>query len=208
MTSTDETPPTRGRSKTDSATLKIGIGLIVVLALIGLVVAGTSKSNSPASDVQLLAASTPTTVTVPSIGAKSSLISLGQNSDGSLQVPPLANPMQAGWYDKSPSPGTLGPAVVLGHVNGDGKAGIFYRLKDVKAGDQVMIARQDGQTAVFTVSHIDTVPKAAFPADQVYGDTPDSELRLITCGGVFDPAARSYEANVIVYANLTEVRKT
>lgn len=208
MTSTDETPPTRGRSKTDSATLKIGIGLVVVLALIGLVVAGTSKSGSSASDVQLLAASTPTSVTVPSIGAKSSLMDLGQNSDGSLAVPPLNNPMQAGWYDKSPTPGSLGPAVILGHVNGDGKAGIFYRLKDVKAGDQVMVARQDGQTAVFTVSHIDTVPKAAFPTDQVYGDTPDSELRLITCGGVFDPAARSYEANVIVYANLTEVRKT
>jgi hypothetical protein len=208
MTSTDETPPTRGRSKTDSATLKIGIGLVVVLALIGLVVAGTSKSGSSASAVQLLAASTPTSVTVPSIGAKSSLMDLGQNSDGSLAVPPLNNPMQAGWYDKSPTPGSLGPAVILGHVNGDGKAGIFYRLKDVKAGDQVMVNRQDGQTAVFTVSHIDTVPKAAFPADQVYGDTPDAELRLITCGGVFDPAAKSYEANVIVYANLTEVRKT
>ena len=207
MTDTDETPPSRERSKTDSATLKIGIGLIVVLALIGLVVAGTSKSKSD-SAVQLLAASTPTTVTVPSIGATSSLMDLGQNSDGSLAVPPLTNPMQAGWYDKSPTPGSLGPAVILGHINGDGKAGIFYKLKDVKAGDQVMVARKDGQTAVFTISHIDTVPKAAFPADQVYGDTPDSELRLITCGGVFDPAARSYEANVIVYANLTEVRKT
>ena len=46
MTDTDETPPTRERSKTDAATLKIGVGLIVVLALIGLVVAGTSKSKS------------------------------------------------------------------------------------------------------------------------------------------------------------------
>ena len=208
MTDTDETPPSRERSKTDSATLKIGIGLIVVLALIGLVVAGTSKSKSSDSAIQLLAASPPTTVSVPSIGATSSLMDLGQNSDGSLAVPPLNNPMQAGWYDKSPTPGTLGPAVILGHVNGDGKPGIFYKLKDVKAGDQVMVARKDGQTAVFTVAHIDTVPKAAFPADQVYGDTPDAQLRLITCGGVFDPAARSYEANVIVYANLTEVRKT
>ncbi len=208
MTDTDETPPTRERSKTDSATLKIGIGLVVVLALIGLVVAGTSKSKSSDSAVQLLAASPPTTVSVPSIGATSSLMDLGQNSDGSLAVPPLTNPMQAGWYDKSPTPGSLGPAVILGHINGDGKPGIFYKLKDVKAGDQVMVARKDGQTAVFTVAHIDTVPKAAFPADQVYGDTPDAQLRLITCGGVFDPAARSYEANVIVYANLTEVRKT
>jgi Sortase domain len=208
VSTTDETPPTRERSKTDAATTKIGIGLVVVLALVALVVAGTSSNKSSGSAVQLLAASTPTTVSVPSIGATSSLMDLGQNSDGSLAVPPLSNPMQAGWYDKSPTPGSIGPAVILGHINGNGKAGIFYKLKDVKAGDQVMVARKDGQTAVFTVSHIDTVPKAAFPADQVYGDTPDAQLRLITCGGVFDPAAKSYEANVVVYANLTEVRKT
>lgn len=205
---TTETPPTREKSRADGVTTKIGIGLVVILALIGLVVAATSGSKSSDSAVQTLATSTPTTVSVPSIGATSSLVPLGLNADQSLQVPPLSNPMQAGWFDKSPTPGSLGPAVILGHINGSGKPGIFYRLKDVKAGDQVMVARQDGQTAVFTVSHIDTVPKAAFPADQVYGDTPDSELRLITCGGVFDPAARSYEANVVVYANLTDVRKT
>jgi hypothetical protein len=208
VTTTQETPPTRERSRTDAVTTKIGIGLVVVLGLIALVVAGTSNSRSHDSAIQLLGASTPTTVSVPSIGATSSLIDLGQRPDGSLEVPPLATPMQAGWYDKSPTPGSLGPAVILGHVNGDGKAGIFYRLKDVKAGDQVTVARQDGQTAVFTVSHVDTVPKAAFPGDQVYADTPDAQLRLITCGGEFDPKARSYEANVIVYANLTEVRKT
>jgi sortase (surface protein transpeptidase) len=205
---TTETPPSRERSRADSLTTKIGIGLVALLAIIGLVVAAKSGPKSSDSAVQTLAASTPTTVSVPSIGATSSLMPLGLNSDQSLQVPPLSNPMQAGWFDKSPTPGSLGPAVILGHVNGSGKAGIFYKLKDVKAGDQIMVARRDGQTAVFTVSHIDTVPKAAFPADQVYGDTPDAQLRLITCGGVFDPSARSYEANVVVYANLTDVRKT
>ncbi|MEJ2870910.1 class F sortase [Actinomycetospora sp. OC33-EN08] len=208
MTGT-ETPPTREPSKVDGVTGKIGIGLIVVVALIGLVVAGTSGStsgSSGSSGVQLMAASTPTTVSVPSIGAESSLIETGQQANGELEVPPLQTPMQASWYDKSPSPGTLGPSVILGHVNGYGKPGIFYKLKDVKAGDQVLVKRQDGQTGVFTVSNVDTVPKAAFPAEMVYGDTPDSQLRLITCGGVFDPSAQSYEANVIVYANLTEVR--
>ena len=210
MSSKTETPPTREPSKLDGITGKIGIGLVVVVALIGLVVAGTSGSSksSSGSGVELLAASTPTKVSVPAIGAESSLIELGQKKDGSLEVPPLSNPMQASWYDQSPSPGELGPAVILGHVNGEGKPGIFYRLKEIKAGEQIMVAREDGQTAVFTVANVDTVPKAAFPAEQVYADTPDSQLRLITCGGVFDPAAKSYEANIIVYANLTEVRKT
>ncbi|MFC5063514.1 class F sortase [Actinomycetospora atypica] len=201
-----ETPPNRGPSRSDGITTKIGIGLVVVLALVALVAAATSGGSSK-GEYTLLASSKPTSVSVPSIGAESSLIALGQKQDGSLEVPPLSNPMQASWYDKSPTPGEIGPSVVLGHVNGGGKPGIFYRLKDVKAGDQVLVNREDGQTAVFTVSQIDTVPKAAFPPE-VYADTPDSQLRLITCGGVFDPAAKSYEANIIVYANLTEVRKT
>jgi sortase (surface protein transpeptidase) len=204
--SSTETPP---KSRTDAVTAKVGIGLVVLLALVALVVAGTSGGKSSStSDVLQLANSVPTKVAVPSIDASSSLISLGKKPDGELEVPPLTNPKQASWYNGSPAPGTLGPAVILGHINGDGKPGIFYRLKDVKAGDQVFVDRQDGQTAIFTVSHIDTVPKNAFPSDQVYGDTPDSQLRLITCGGIFDPAARSYEANVVVYANLTGVKKT
>lgn len=210
MSTDTETPPTREPSKLDGAIGKIGIGLVVIVALIGLVVAGTSGSSksSSGSGVETLSASTPTKVSVPTIGAESSLIATGLEADGSLEVPPLSKPMQASWYDESPSPGSLGPSVILGHVNGSGKPGIFYRLKDIKAGEQILVDREDGQTAVFTVANIDTVPKAAFPAEQVYADTPDSQLRLITCGGVFDPAARSYEANIVVYANLTEVRKT
>ena len=210
MSTDTETPPTREPSKLDGAIGKIGIGLVVIVALIGLVVAGTSGSSksSSGSGVETLSASTPTKVSVPTIGAESSLIATGLKADGSLEVPPLSNPMQASWYDESPTPGSLGPSVILGHVNGSGKPGIFYRLKDIKAGEQILVDREDGQTAVFTVANIDTVPKAAFPAEQVYADTPDSQLRLITCGGIFDPAARSYEANIVVYANLTEVRTT
>ena len=45
-----------------------------------------------------------------------------------------------------------------------------------------------------------SVPKDAFPTRQVYGPTPDAELRLITCGGEFDHSARRYLRNVVVSA--------
>jgi hypothetical protein len=203
---TTEAPP-KERSRTDAAMTKVSVGLLVVVALVGLIAVGTSDSGS-SSSVLLLGVSPPTRVTVPSIEATSDLITLGRKPDGELEVPPLSDPMQASWFDGSPTPGALGPAVILGHVNGSGRPGIFYKLKDVQAGQDILVERADGQTAVFTVSHIDTVPKNAFPADDVYGDTPDAQLRLITCGGVFDRASGDYEANVIVYANLTSVRKT
>jgi sortase (surface protein transpeptidase) len=206
VSTTLETPPRE--SRTGSATNTISIAIVVLLGLVALVVGVTTGGGKAGSAVLLLPPSTPTSVTVPSIDANSSLIPLGLQPDGELAVPPLSNPMQASWYDRSPTPGSLGPAVILGHVNGGGKQGIFADLGRVKAGDQVLVGRADGQTAVFTVSHVDTVPKASFPSNDVYGDTPDSELRLITCGGVLDKAAHNYLSNVIVYANLTEVRKT
>ncbi len=46
------------------------------------------------------------------------------------------------------------------------------------------------------------VPKDAFPTERVYGDIDHAGLRLITCGGSFDRAARSYRDNVVVYAGL------
>lgn len=201
--SATETPPSGGR--TDAATAKIGIGLVVLLALLALVVGATSGSRS--SQQVLLGESTPTRVVVPSLSVDSNLMDLGTNPDGSLAVPPLSRPMQAAWWNGSPTPGELGPAVIIGHVNGNGKPGVFLNLNKLQAGQPVEVTRADGQIATFTVSHVDTVPKDNFPAQEVYGDTPDSQLRLITCGGALDRAAHSYESNIVVYANLTSVRR-
>jgi len=52
----------------------------------------------------------------------------------------------------------------------------------------------------FVVVRTAWYPKAKFPTAQVYGPTPDRQLRLITCGGVFDHSLRSYKDNLVVYA--------
>jgi hypothetical protein len=49
-------------------------------------------------------------------------------------------------------------------------------------------------------------PKDEFPTIDVYGNTDDAQLRLITCGGDFDSGARSYEDNVIAFATLVSTR--
>ena len=43
-------------------------------------------------------------------------------------------------------------------------------------------------------------PKADFPTALVYGPAPGSVLRLVTCGGEFDPSRRHYRDNVVVTA--------
>ena len=144
----------------------------------------------------------PAAVDIPRIGARSSLVPLGLNPDETIEVPPVSQPMQAGWYRLGPAPGELGPAVILGHVDGGGRPGIFHRLRELQPGDEIIVTRDDGSAVTFVARSVERIPKAEFPTEKVYGDTTQPELRLITCGGSFDRQRGSYRDNVIVYAVL------
>ena len=142
----------------------------------------------------------PEFIDIPAIGTTSSLVQLGLNLDGSLEVPTDFG--QAGWFSGGVAPGENGPAVIAGHLDSYKGPAIFAKLELLKPGDRVRIARADGVKVEFVVTRIDRYPKDYFPTDQVYGPTTGPELRLITCGGVFDQQAHSYKANTVVYATL------
>ncbi|RJQ70758.1 class F sortase [Pseudonocardiaceae bacterium YIM PH 21723] len=145
---------------------------------------------------------TPASVKIAKIGAESSLIKTAVKSDGSLDVPPVDKPMQASWYAFSAVPGQPGAAVLLGHVDGNSQPGIFFKLKELSVGDEVTVKMSDGTDLKFAVSKTQQVNKDELPKDAIFGKTDASELRLITCGGVFDKAAHSYKDNTVVYAKL------
>jgi sortase (surface protein transpeptidase) len=140
----------------------------------------------------------PVALTIPAIGVSTPLIRLGLTSAGTLQVPDRFD--VAGWYDRSPRPGAIGPAVIAGHIDSVNGPAVFYRLGLLGPGDQVDVRRADGTVAVFQVTHVGLYPKDRFPTAAVYGATPGPELRLITCGGAFDWSRHSYLSNVVVYA--------
>jgi sortase (surface protein transpeptidase) len=149
----------------------------------------------------------PVSVAIPSIGVTSGLSRLGLNDDGTVQVPPLGPDDTAGWYERGPAPGAVGPAVILGHVDSaEHGPGVFFDLGALQAGDTVEIARADGSVAEFVVDRVEVHPKDEFPTIDVYGNTDDAQLRLITCGGDFDSSVRSYEDNVVVFATLAGTR--
>ncbi len=119
--------------------------------------------------------------------------------DEQVLVPP-SDFARAGWFTGSPAPGATGPAVIAGHVDSRQGPAVFFRLAELEPGDEVLVDRADGTTVRFTVTSVDRYPKDEFPTEQVYGPTPRAELRLITCGGEFDPDERSYRDNVVVSA--------
>lgn len=149
----------------------------------------------------LMSTSAPTRVVIPALDVDVPLTGLGQEADGTMQVPTDATTV--GWYTKAPTPGALGPAVLAGHVDFKKKPGTFNKLADLKPGDSVNVDREDGSMAMFSVVKVERYAKAKFPTNAVYGAINRAGLRLITCGGNFDSTAGHYEDNIVVYADLT-----
>jgi Sortase domain len=142
----------------------------------------------------------PVWLTIPAIGVKAPIVTLGLNRNGTLQVP--SSTTAVGWYTGSPRPGAIGSAVIAGHVDSRSGPGVFFWLRSLHRGERIYVRRADGTLVVFTVTAVRMYAKAQFPTATVYGPVPDAELRLITCGGTFDYARGSYLSNVVVYARL------
>jgi sortase (surface protein transpeptidase) len=127
------------------------------------------------------------------------LESLHLDAAGALRPPKdYARP---GWYADGTKPGAVGPAVIAGHVDSTRGPAVFFHLHELRVGDRVEVSR-DGRWVAFQVVASGQYAKNAFPTAQVYGPTPDAQLRLLTCGGSFDQSRRSYVDNVVVFAVL------
>lgn len=150
-----------------------------------------------------MAVSKPVALDIPAIGVDSVLQHLGQTPEGALEVPSGDRYNDAAWYRYSPTPGSLGPAVLLGHVDSAAEGpSVFYRLGELERGDRISVERADGSIARFVVDEVRRYPKDDFPTDLVYGDIDHAGLRILTCGGAFDDAAGHYLDNIVVFASL------
>jgi sortase (surface protein transpeptidase) len=144
-------------------------------------------------------ASAPVRLIIPAIGVDAPLIRVGQVGR-SVGVPPLGDLNLAGWFDRTVTPGQAGPSLIDGHVESYAGRSVFFNLKNLKPADQIRVLRADGTTAVFRVTWVQIVAKAAFPWHAVLGPTSYPALRLVTCGGPFDSLTGHYVDNIIVYA--------
>jgi hypothetical protein len=143
-------------------------------------------------------ASRPVGLRIPAIGVDAPVIPLGLNADRTLQVPRDFG--DTGWWSGGARPGDPGPTIIVGHVDSYTGPAVFFRVRDLRPGDAIVVLRRDGSRARFTVQGSEEYPKARFPTARVYGPTRGATLRLITCSGAFDRASGHYLDNTVVYA--------
>jgi sortase (surface protein transpeptidase) len=140
----------------------------------------------------------PVRLRIPAIGVDAPLERLGLDVDGTIEAPKQWQ--DAGWYEAGPRPGQPGPAVLLGHVDSDKRAAVFYRLSGLAPGALVLVDRADRTTARFRIQGRMQVAKSRFPADLVYAPTLAPSLRLVTCGGTFNKHTGHYRDNIVLTA--------
>ncbi len=141
----------------------------------------------------------PDRITIDSIGVDAPIVDLQRAADQTLEVPGWDD---AGWWERGPEPGERGPAVISGHVDSKSGPAVFYRLRELKAGDPIQVLLDDGRNVTFKVDRTERFAKDAFPTLDVYGLTDGAELRLITCDGDFDRSVGHYKDNLVVFATV------
>jgi len=166
---------------------------------IGPAVAGTRGPS--------LRRSIPLSVDIPAIGVRSRLLRLGVDAAGEIEVPSLVTSAgEAAWFKYSATPGQIGAAVIEGHVDSYRGPAVFFRLGALRPGDTIEVTLSDGVTGIFRVTAVREYLKDRFPAKTIYGPTNYAALRLITCGGAFDPASGHYLSSTVVFASLASAR--
>jgi Sortase domain len=214
-------PPASSQSLRARAAQVAGVLLILAGAVvIGLAVSGQAHAPQPARSASgaigplgsknhpYLPRSLPESVDIPAIGVHAKLLRLGLGANGAIRVPPLRTRAdEAAWYRDSPAPGQIGASVIEGHVDSYRGPAVFFRLGALRPGDAVDVTLADGTTAVFRVTGVRQYLKSEFPAKVIYRATGYAGLRLITCGGSFDHATRSYRSSTVVFASLTAARR-
>jgi sortase (surface protein transpeptidase) len=172
----------------------LAAGLVLVIGWLLLAVGRLDHQPHP----QTLNGDGPTSIAIPAIGVHAPIVAVGLQANGAMQLP---NPGQVGWYRLGPRPGAPGPAVLIGHVDNHTGPDVFYRLRQLRPGDQILIGQSDGTTTRFLVGRLAQHPKTALPTNRIWTTTTKPVVRLVTCAGSWDHATGHYLDNFFVYAS-------
>lgn len=167
------------------------------------IISNDTNEQNISSNNLTLETSLPTKILIPRLNIQSDFdVPLDLNSNGEVEVPKDFS--KVGWYKHSPAPGSLGPAVILGHVDSYKGPAVFFSLGQLEVGDDIYIEREDGKTAHFKVDFLERYEQKEFPTEQVYGNIDYAGLRLVTCSGIYLKGKQRYTHNLVVYARLVE----
>lgn len=144
-------------------------------------------------------AGVPVRLSIPELHVDTSVEPVAATEEG-IEVPAIG---RAGWFDGGARPGEPGRAVVIGHLDGATRPGVFQHVPEIRTGAEIVVVDEDDGVHRFAVTGKTQVPKEEFPVDAVYGASDRPVLVLVTCGGEYVEGS-GYSDNVVIYARGVE----
>jgi sortase (surface protein transpeptidase) len=146
----------------------------------------------------------PVRISIPSLGVDAAVENLGLLPNGQMAVPQAVS--DAGWLASGPAPGSVGNAVIAGHLDGvSGQPAAFWGLGRLRPGDTITVATAGGTQLRFVVVRIARYDRQAVPLVAVFGPSKQANLNLLTCAGRYLPNQRTYRDRLVVYTRLVDL---
>jgi sortase (surface protein transpeptidase) len=146
----------------------------------------------------------PAQIRIPALGIEAPVESVGLLANGAMALPQF--PSDAGWLGSGPAPGSIGNAVIAGHLDGTrGQPAAFWALGRLRSGDAITVITAGGTQLRFAVVRIGRYDRQAVPLVAVFGPSNQANLNLLTCAGPYLQDQQTYRERLVVYTRLIGV---
>jgi LPXTG-site transpeptidase (sortase) family protein len=148
----------------------------------------------------------PVRLIIPAIAINASVEDVGAQANADLATPSQNPWVDVGWYNLGPRPGERGSAVIDGHLDRPGGfPAVFWYLRDLHVGDEVLVKNSSEKTLRFQVTRIELYAPQDAPIQDIFGNSGGTFLNLITCAGDWIPSQHQTNLRLVVYTSLAKV---
>ncbi|MDP8924807.1 MAG: class F sortase [Chloroflexota bacterium] len=140
----------------------------------------------------------PVRLAIPSLGVDAEVAPVNYDRDGLMDVPP--DPDMVAWFEYGPGMGVPGNAIFAAHVDWAGRPRVFHRLGALEPGDAVLVMDAEGRGFEYRVQSNQIYDAEGAPVEEIFAQTVDPVITLITCGGRYRAATREYLDRIVVVA--------
>jgi sortase A len=176
--------------------------IVALVCALGLVVGVQHSAQATAPTVAVTSESRQVSrLIIPTLEIDAPVEGVGQDDEGLMAAPSTVE--SVAWYNLGPNPGELGNAVMAGHLdNVKGDPAVFWRLDELKAGDEIIVRFDDESEKRFEVMSVESYEADEAPLTRIFGIDFERDLNLITCDGDWNTKNKLYDKRLVVYARL------
>ena len=149
--------------------------------------------------VEPIQVAAPIELGIAQLGVQAKIVPVGVDQDGQVVIP--EDIAQVGWYKFGATPGSgQGSSVLVGHRDGRnyGK-GAFYNVGSLNPGDTLTLRNAEDQVITYRVTGRESTYKEELPMRELFRETGQEVLTLISCIGAYVPGV-GYDQNVVITA--------